>query len=116
MALILASINANAGGYLTSTVDSLTGVTIDNYFVHSGGEVTLFISGGATNPDTATCDSIGKVHLKGDLPGHNNMVAAALAAFASGKKIGMYASKCTTITFWGGTVRYPIISNLWVFK
>ncbi len=89
------------------------GVEITRYFTHSGGGVTLYISGSVQNLDK--CAVTDRVHLKGDLPGHKAMVSAALAAFVSGKKIGMHASGCEQIPFWGGGTMTPIINNLWVF-
>ena len=99
-----------AAGYMTDL--GAPEATITQVFTHSGGGVTLFISGAPENPDT--CDSPGLVHLKGDLPGHNQMVSAALTAFAAGKKVGLYTVGCEIIPFWGGTQDHPIISNLWV--
>ncbi len=90
------------------------GVKITQYFTHSGGGITLYISGDVLNQDN--CAITNRVHLKGDLPGHKNMVTAALAAFAAGNTIGLHASGCEVIPFWGGGQMTPIISDLWVFK
>lgn len=109
---VVFSVNVNASGYLTSLGGP--GVKITSYFTHSGGGVTLKISGSVSNPDG--CEATDRVHLKGDLAGHNNMVAAALAAFASGKSVGLWSTGCETIPFWGGTSRVPIVANLWVFE
>lgn len=103
---------ANAAGYLTPL--SGNGVTINRYFTHSGGGVTLIISGTINNPDN--CQVTDRVHLKGNLNGHNNMVSAALAAFASGKQVGLWSRGCESIPFWGGGIQTPIVENLWVIK
>jgi len=91
------------------------GVTITRFFTHSGGGVTLYISGSVQNLDG--CPVTNRVHLKGNLEGHKNMVSAALMAYASGKKIGLHAQGCELIPFWGtsGGGAVPIINNLWVF-
>lgn len=97
-----------SSGYLTPLGQ---GITISKYFIHSGGGMTLWVSG-ISNPDN--CGSANKVHLKGDLSGHDKMVAAVMAAYASGMKVGLWSSGCSSLPFWGGTVTYPIVSNLWV--
>jgi len=90
-------------------------VKITRFFTHSGGGVTLYISGSVQNLDG--CPVTDRVHLKGDLKGHQNMVSAALMAYASGKEIGLHAQGCELIPFWGtsGGGAVPIINNLWVF-
>ncbi len=92
------------------------GVQVTRFFTHSGGGVTLYISGEVKNLDD--CPVTTRVHLKGDLPGHQNMISAALMAFASGKRIGLHASGCEYIPFWGGSGggQVPVINNLWVFE
>lgn len=109
----LFSISTHASGYLSPLASN--GVSISSYFVHSSGAVTLMLNSVTpSNPDS--CAVTTRVHLKGNLDGHQNMVAAALAAFASGKKVGLYSSGCESIPFWGGNIQTPIISNLWVFN
>jgi hypothetical protein len=90
------------------------GVEITKVFTHSSGAVSLYISGETTNLDE--CTSTFRVYIPHDLNGRQNLVSAALMAFASGKKIGLHASHCSTTTFWGGTVDVPIVDNLWVNK
>ena len=102
--------NSYASGYLTGLAEPEA--TIEQVFTHSGGGVTLFVSGVSLNPDQ--CGNTTKVHLKGDLAGHQHMVSAALTAFAAGKKVGLHSSGCETIPFWGGSVTRPIINNLWI--
>lgn len=105
--------NSYASGYLTSLSGS--GATISTYFTHSSGAVTLILeSNTSKNPDS--CAVTNRVHLKGDLDGHKNMVAAALTAFASGKTVGFHSSGCEDIPFWGGNILTPVINNLWVFN
>jgi hypothetical protein len=69
---------SNASGYLTA-LDQ--GVSVTRYLMHSGGGMTIWVSG-ISNPDG--CGGSDRVHLKGNLPGHDKMVAAVLAASASG--------------------------------
>lgn len=103
-------IDTFASGYLTPFTN--TGVKISHFFTHSNGGVTLLLSGTITNPDG--CQVTSRVHLKGDLEGHKTMTSAALAAFASGKNIGLWSSGCENIPFWGGGIQTPIIANLWI--
>jgi len=109
---LLVFANIALAKYFTSL--SPPGVKITQYFTHSGGGVTLYISGSVQNLDG--CMVTNRVHLKGNLAGHQSMVSAALAAFSSGKYIGLHASGCETIPFWGGTQTVAIINNLWVFE
>jgi hypothetical protein len=99
---------SNASGYLTA-LDQ--GVSVTRYLMHSGGGMTIWVSGIA-NPDG--CGATDRVHLKGDLPGHDKMVAAVLAASASGKRVGFWSTGCEIIPFWGGTQTVPIVADLWV--
>ena len=95
-------------GYLTPYG---TGVTIEKYTMHSNGGMTLWVSG-LDNPDN--CGDTSLVHLRGTLSGHKLMASAVMAAYASGKKIGLWSTGCATIPFWGGTTTRPIIHTLWV--
>lgn len=106
--LLFLSPLAISSGYLTPYG---TGITIAKYTMHNNGGMTLWVSG-LNNPDN--CGDTNLVHLKGDLPGHKQMVSAAMAAHAADKKIGLWSSGCSTIPFWGGTVTRPIIHTLWV--
>lgn len=90
------------------------GVEITRYFVHKNGSISLYISGEVVNLDE--CTSTYRVYISHDLPGKEAMLSAALAAFASGKKIGVHGSGCSTTAFWGGTVDVPLVDNLWVFN
>lgn len=90
------------------------GVEITMFFTHQTGAVTLYVSGEKLNLDN--CAATYRVHIPHDIAGRDTMVANAMMAFASGKKIGLHASGCKTTPFWGGTVEVPIINNLWVFK
>jgi hypothetical protein len=108
LVLCLLSQSAFAAGYLTPYG---TGVVIQKMTMHGNNGVTLWVAG-ITNPDS--CGDSGLVHLKGDLPGHNLMVSAAMAAYHSGKKVGLWSTGCEIIPFWGGTVTRPIIHTLWI--
>ncbi|WP_145985468.1 hypothetical protein [Marilutibacter maris] len=108
--LAFASVSS-ASGYLTPLND---GVVVKRYLMHGGGGMTVWVSG-TDNPDDCARTDI--VHLKGDLPGHDRMVAAVLAASTSGRKVGFYGSGCEIIPFWGdagGSV--AIVINLWVVE
>ncbi len=89
------------------------GVDITRVFSHENGALTLYISGDVQNLDQ--CTATYRVHIPHDIAGRDTIVSTALTAFASGKKIGLHASHCSTTPFWGGTVDVPIINNLWVF-
>ncbi len=99
---------AISSGYLTPYG---TGVTIEKYTVHANGGMTLWVSG-LDNPDN--CGDTRRAHLRGVLPGHKQMMSAAMAGYASGKKIGLWSRGCDIIPFWGGTATRPIIDTLWV--
>ncbi|MCL1126201.1 hypothetical protein [Shewanella surugensis] len=101
---------ASAAGYLTSLGNPEA--TITSVFTHAEGHVTLIVSGVTLNPDE--CGDLGRVHIQADLPGHKNLVSAALTAFASGKKVGFYTTGCEVIPFWGGTSTRPVINSLWI--
>lgn len=90
------------------------GVEISKVFSHTGGAISLIIEGAVENRDG--CTGVSRVYIPADLVGHQVMVSTALMAFASGKKIGLYASACKTTEFWGGEVDVAIVNNLWVFK
>lgn len=76
--------------------------------------MTVWVSG-IDNPDDCARTDI--VHLKGDLLGHDRMVAAVLAASTSGKKVGFHSSGCEIIPFWGGAGgSVPVVHNLWVVE
>lgn len=90
------------------------GVEITRYFTHGSGAITLYISGEVLNLDN--CAKTYRVFIPHTAAGKDNLAAAALMAFASGKKIGLHASGCSTTQFWGGTEEVPIINNLWVFN
>ena len=112
LSLLALSSTTFAYGYLTGIAGG--GVTIDRYFVHNGGGVSLILNEDLPfNPDG--CGKANHVFIKGDKPGHELMVSAALAAFASGKKIGLHGYGCEIIPFWGGSVTRPTVSELWVF-
>ncbi len=112
--LVLISWNTDvtASGYLTSLQTS--DVKTTKIFTHEDGGVTLFLSGSLINPDN--CDTTERVHFKADLPGRHNLTSAAMAAFLTGKRIGLWSSGCEEIPFWGQGIQTPIITNLWVFN
>lgn len=90
------------------------GVEITRFFAHEGGSLTLYISGNIQNLDQ--CNTTYRVYIPSDTPGIDAMTAAALMAYASGRKIGLHASGCSTTPFWGSSGgEVPIINNLWVF-
>ena len=111
--LTLCSSHLFAYGYLTDL--NGPGVRIERYFVHHAGGVSLLLKDALPhNPDG--CGSTKHVFIKGDKPGHQVMVSAALAAFAAGKKIGLHGYGCEIVPFWGGTSTRPTVSELWVFE
>ena len=76
-----------------------SGVDVTKVFVHVSGSVSLYISGAVQNLDQ--CTSTFRVYIPHDLPGKDAMLSAALMASASGKKIGLHASGCSTTAFLG---------------
>jgi len=113
LSMLFSSNYSYAYGYLTKLIGP--GVSINKYFVHNGGGVSLILNENfPLNPDD--CGDTKHVFIKGDRAGHKAMISAALAAFASGKKIGLHSYGCEIIPFWGGTVTRPIVSELWVFE
>ena len=111
LACMIASTNVFAK-YITHL--NTEGVEITKFFTHKSGAVSLYISGSVDNLDK--CTSTFRVYIPHDLPGRDVMVSTALAAFASGKKVGFHGSGCSTTTFWGGTVDVPIVDNMWIVK
>jgi len=108
-ALIFSSANSFASGYLTPYG---TGVPVEKIHFHSNGAITLWVSN-LNNPDA--CDSVSLVHIKATHPAIDKMTSAALAAYLSGKKIGLWTNyPCEVIPFWGNGVTRPIISDLWI--
>ncbi len=107
MVMVLSS-NVFAYEYLTSLGGP--GVTINRYFVHNGGGISLLLNENV--PITSQCDKKSHVYIKKEIPGYEAMVAAALAAFAAGKEIGLHGDGCDTIPFWGGSNTVPIVSDL----
>ncbi len=97
--------------YITSL--SGPGVDITRVFIHQSGAVSIYISGDVENLDE--CTSTFRVYIPETVAGKDAMLSVALMAHASGKKIGMHGSGCSTTQFWGGTVDVPIVNNLWVF-
>jgi hypothetical protein len=90
------------------------GVEITRFFAHGNGGVTLYISGSIQNLDE--CNTTYRVYIPHDLPGKDTIVSTALMAYASGRKIGLHGSGCSTTPFWGGSGgEVPIINNLWAF-
>lgn len=84
-----------SSGYLTK-LD--TGVAVDKYLIHGNGGMILWVSG-IDNLDS--CGDTRLVHLKGDLEGHQAMVAVVMVAYASGKKVGLWSEGCSRIPFRG---------------
>jgi hypothetical protein len=109
--------SANASGYLTPFG---TGVAVTDYMVNNnvgyGGSaigITILLSPNAVNnPDS--CGSTALLHIKSSAHGYKEMVAAVMAAVASGRRIGFHSSGCELLPFFGGTTTYPIVTDLWV--
>jgi hypothetical protein len=100
-------------GYLNSMGAGVTptGYMMNNLGGNNNYGLTIFLSG-ILNPDS--CNATDKVHIRSTAVGYKEMVAAVMAAKASGNKIGFYSSGCQTIPFWGGSTTYPIVTDLWV--
>lgn len=111
IALFLILVSFAGGSYAGYLTPLGTGVAIEKYHVHGGGGITLWVSG-INNPDG--CGDTHLVHVPPTLAGYKTMVAAAMEAHALNKKIGLHASSCATIPFWGGSVTYPIVTDVWV--
>jgi len=97
--------------YVTSLAGP--GVEITRVFIHQSGAISLYISGETLNLDN--CSSTFRVYIPQDLPSKDAMLSVALAAKATGQKVGFHSSRCGTTAFWGGTVDVPIIDNMWTF-
>jgi len=109
---ILLSSKTIAYEYLTDL--NGPGVAIKQYFVHKNGGLSLILTSNITKQ--TSCHSKNHVYIKPETPGFQIMASAAMAAFASGKSIGMHGDGCETIPFWGGTQTRPIVTDLWVFQ
>ena len=110
--LLLFSNYSSAYEYLTSIGGP--GVTINRYFVHNGGGLSLLLNENIPRP--SNCTVTNHVYIKPETPGFKIMASAALAAFAAGKKIGLHGDGCELLPFWGGTQTRPIVTDLWVFQ
>ena len=109
---LLLSSYSSAYEYLTSF--SGPGVTINRYFVHTGGGLSLLLN--ENIPLSSNCNVTNHVYIKPETPGFDVMASAALAAFAVGREIGLHGDGCELIPFWGGTQTRPIVTDLWVFQ
>ncbi len=89
------------------------GVDVSRVFVHKSGAISLYISGSTQNLDQ--CTGTNRVYIPEAVQGKEAMLSVALMAYATGKKIGMHGSGCSTTAFWGGTTDVPIVDNLWLF-
>lgn len=89
-----------------------SGVDITKVFIHRSGAVSLYISGVTLNLDE--CKSTFRVYIPETVAGKDAMLSVALTAYASGKKIGIHGSGCSTTPFWGGSLDVPIVNNLWM--
>ncbi len=107
--VLLSSQFAYSSGYVAPFDNE---ATIDKVVMHDNGGVTLWITAMPKNPDSCTNSTL--AYIKTDLTGRNNMVSAALMAFAAKKKVGLWSSGCEILPFWGGTLTSPIINTLWV--
>jgi hypothetical protein len=114
LALFLMMQESRASGYLTPL---RAGIEVTDYMVNNNtgsgniGGLTIWVSG-ISNPDG--CTGTDKVHIKNSATGYKEMVAAVLSAVALGKKIGFHSSGCEGLPFWGGTLTYPMVSDLWI--
>ena len=108
--LAFMSTSVFASGYL---VPLGQGVEVLRVHAHSGGGLTLWIhQNSIQNPDS--CKGTDKVHIRSSLAGYDAMVTVVMSAYTAKKKIGFWSSGCSTIPFWGGTITYPIVHDLWI--
>lgn len=112
IASLLCSTSAFSQGYLTPLG---SGIEIDKYqFLgeSSGGIVIWLKKPISSNPDS--CRETEKVYIKNSLPQYKDMVAAIMAAHAQGKKVGFWSTGCGTNYFWGGSITFPLVRDMWV--
>ena len=112
--LILVFVSANVSSYEYLTGFGGPGVIIDKYFVHNNGGLSLILN--SNIPRSSNCDVKNHVYIKPGTGGFDLMASSALAAFASGKEVGLHGDGCETIPFWGGTSTRPVVTDLWVFQ
>ena len=111
------SLHASGGGYLTNYGQ---GVEILNLHIHNKGGVTLIVNGSEIRENS--CDSSSKIHIKPETPGYDAMLSTVLAAYMANKKVGFWSyysngkNNCEVLPFWGGSVSYPIVYDLWMVK
>lgn len=111
LTLLLNTAFAHAGGYVTSLYSG--GVKIKAYLVHNDGGMTIYqVQGDLKNPDA--CAKGNLLYIPAKAPGSKQMISAVMAAVASGKSVGFYSRKCTSVPHWGLTGLE--IHNLWVFS
>ena len=110
--ILLLGISVSVNAKYVTPLDG-PGVDVSRVFIHENGAVSIYISGDVVNLDE--CTSTFRVYIPETVEGKDAMLSVALMAYASGKKIGVHGSGCSTTPFWGGTVDVPIVNNLWVF-
>lgn len=111
VAMIVVSPAAFANGYL---VPLGSGVTIQKIHAHENGGFTMWVNpASVSNPDN--CGDTTLLHVPASTPGHDTMLSVALAAYMSGRKVGMWSRYgCAIIPFWGGSTTRPQVSDLWI--
>ena len=102
---------AFASGYLSP---SGSGVSIQKIHAHENGGFTMWVHPAhVSNPDG--CGGTSLLHVPASTPGYDTLLSVALAAYVSGRKLGLYSRYgCAVIPFWGGTTTRPLVSDLWI--
>jgi len=102
-------VSSFSSGYLTPLG---TGIEVQKIHAHSNGSITLWVlSSSIANPDN--CGRTDKVHIKA-VGEYKTLVSMVLTAYASGKKIGLWSNGCEIIPFWGGSLTFPVVNNIWI--
>jgi hypothetical protein len=47
------------------------------------------------------------------MPQYKDMLGLIMSAHAQGKKVGFYSRGCSTNYFWGGSVTFPEVRDMW---
>ncbi|MBW8185580.1 hypothetical protein [Shewanella nanhaiensis] len=104
------SFNVFSSGYIHSLG---SGGEIEKYqILGNAGLVVWMKDNHPSNPDN--CSAKNKVYIKSTMPQYKDMLGLIMSAHAQGKKVGFWSSGCSTNYFWGGSVSFPEIRDVWI--
>ena len=111
LVLMIMGGNIHASGYLHTL---WTGTLVQSIHSYDNQIVIKFVEHAPHNPDG--CDVTYMAYINDTSKNYSQVLTIALAAQASGKKLGVWSRKCSVIPFWGGTNTVPHIDALWIVE